>query len=40
MNMTRYVAAIAAGTLLGVLIGGAVFILTIEKADGKSEIAW
>lgn len=36
----KYVAAIAAGTLFGVLIGGAVFMLRIYIGSDGTEFAW
>jgi hypothetical protein len=36
----KYAAAIAAGSLLGVLLGGAFFVLQIQIQDGRTEIAW
>jgi hypothetical protein len=33
-NMTRYVTAVAAGSLFGIALGGAFFMLQLELTDG------
>jgi hypothetical protein len=39
-RVIRCCAAIAAGSLLGVLIGGAIFLAAIELVDGRTEFGF
>lgn len=38
--MSRWALALGAGSLIGVALGGVVFIIAVEICDGRQEVAW